>query len=97
VATVCGCPEDAVLRAARGERNLPRQLALLICAHRLPATAREVAATFGLQPTTIASFAMRIRRPLEADDPGQQALAAALERLGLQSGGDGDPGRGQAR
>jgi hypothetical protein len=40
---------------------------------------------------------MRIRRALEADDPGQQALAAALERLGPQSGGDGDPGRGQAR
>jgi hypothetical protein len=86
-----------VLRAARGERNLPRQLALLICAHRLPATAREVAATFGLQPTTIASSGMRIRRALEADNPGQQALAAALERLGLQSGGDVDPGRGQAR
>jgi hypothetical protein len=97
VATVCGCPEDAVLRAARGERNLPRRLALLICAHRLPATAREVAAVFGLHPTTVASAATRIRRALDGDEAGLHALGEALELLDPRSSGDDEPRSSEGR
>ena len=79
------CAPDDITRGVRGQRNLARQLAILICARYLPATGAEVGAVLGLAPATVSSWALKVRRLLSANEDEQRILSEVLEQLGLES------------
>ena len=74
---------ESIQTGQRGNSNLPRQVALLICIDNTAATGKEVAERFGIRSSGVSSLGVAYRRRLNRNPTTRRHLAAVRKNLGM--------------